>query len=335
MAKIVLATEMVFAKAEATFRSAQMFEVQPVSCQEQTLADAVLAQNSRAVIVGTDPYCGPMYEALGRTGGDAGTIIARFGVGHDSIDKTLARKNNIVVTNTPGALDISVAEHTIWLMGNLARHISSSESRFRAGGFQSPAGIEIGGKTIGVVGFGAIGRRVAAMAHSGFGMRVLAADCRTTEELEKQEGKSFEQIKAAFGLDLYTNDADAIFRQADVVSIHLPVNDQTRNFVNAERLGLLKPDAILINTARGAVLDENALYDALAAGRFAGAALDVFQTEPYEPASPEKDLRTLENVVLTPHTGSNTRESNQCMGEACLENISKFFAGQLDELTRV
>ena len=166
-------------------------------------------------------------------------------------------------------------------------------------------------------------------------MRVLAADCRPPEELEKQEGKSLDQIKAAFGLDLYTSDADAVLRQAQFVTVHLPATRETRRFIDRRRLGLMKPGAMLINTARGAVLDEDALYDALAEGRLAAAALDVFEWEPYKPVSAEKDLRKLQNVVLTPHAASNTWEANRRIAECALGNVAKFFAGRLDELNRV
>jgi lactate dehydrogenase-like 2-hydroxyacid dehydrogenase len=251
------------------------------------------------------------------------------------VDKALARKNNIVVTNTPGVLDISVAEHTIWLMGCLARNVSAMESRFRAGEFLSQTGTELCGKTLGILGFGGIGRRVAAMAHFGLGMKAVAAGRRPLSALKDQEGRRGEQVVSAFGVEEYTNDVESVFRRADVVSIHLPANAETRHFVNAHRLSLMKPGAMLVNTARGIVLDEPALYDALASGRLAGAALDVFENEPYKPASPEKDLRTLKNIVLTPHIGSNTHEANERMARACLKNIQSFFAGRIGELTRV
>ncbi len=335
MSEIVLVTELEFSKAEELFRAEGRFEVRPAPADERPLAEAVLAAGSRALIVGVVPYRSLLYEALAKTGGANGSIIARFGVGHDSIDKTLAKQNNIVVTNTPGALDVSVAEHAIWLMGDMARRISSSSARLKAGQFQPHTGAEVRGKVLGIVGFGRIGRRVAATAHFGFGMKVLAGDCVPPPQFEKREGRTIEQIKAEFGVELYTTDVESVFRQADVLSIHLPTVAETNRFVNADRIGLMKPDALLINTARGSVLDEDALYDALSAGRLAGAALDVFQTEPYQPVSPGKDLRTLENVLLTPHVGSNTRQSNERMGRAALENLANFFAGRLDELTQI
>ena len=335
MAEIVLVTELEYPKGKELFAVAEGLDFQSVSRLEEPLAEAVLANDCRAVVLGVDPYRGPLYDALGKTGGAGGAIIARFGVGHDGVDKALARQHNTVVTNTPGVLDQSVAEHTIWLAGALARHVAALDARFRAGRFEPRTGQELAGKTLGVVGFGTIGRRVARIAHCGFGMRVLAADCLPLEQLEAQEGKSFEQIKAAYGLEFYTADTAAVFREADVVSIHLPAVEDTRRFVAADRLRLMKPTAMPVNTARGWVLDEDALYDALAEGRIAGAALDVFENEPYEPTSPERDLRTLGNVVLTPHISSNTHQSNERMARACLDNITKFFAGRLDELTHV
>jgi lactate dehydrogenase-like 2-hydroxyacid dehydrogenase len=337
MPEIVLVTQKEFSKGEKVFRSAPDLNFQAAPAEEQALAQAALAAKCRAVVLGVERYVGPLYAALGKTGGPRGAIIARFGVGHDGVDKALARQHNAAVTNTPGALDISVAEHTIWLMGCLARNVSAMEARFRAGEFPSQTGAELGGKTLGIVGLGAIGRRVAAMARFGLGMKVFASGRRPESELGKE--------LSALGVDRYTNDPDAVFREADVVSIHLPSNAQTRHFVNAQRLALMKSSAFLVNTARGAVLDEAALYDALAAHKLAGAALDVYEKEPYLPASGEvslrgpasldKDLRSLKNVVLTPHIGSNTHEANERIARACVANVSHFFAGRMNELTRV
>ena len=212
----------------------------------------------------------------------------------------------------------------MWLMGSLARKISRLEARLRAGEFAGQVGIELRGKTLGILGFGAIGRRVAAIAHFGFGMKVVACDQITPAE-----------PLASLGVERFTVEAEMMFRESDFVSVHLPVLPATQRFINATRLAWLKPGAMLVNTARGAVLDEEALYDALAAGRLAGAGLDVFEKEPYVPVDASKDLRQLENVVLTPHIGSNTREANQRMAEACLANVRHFLAGQHDRLTRV
>ena len=317
----ILVTELEFSKAAEVFRCVKDMCCKPAPADEVALAEAVALSGARAVIVGVAPYRGPLYEALGKK---SGAIIARFGVGHDSIDKTLARLRDIVVTNTPGALDTSVAEHTMWLMGCLARKIVRQETRLRAGEFACEVGVELRGKTLGILGFGGIGRCVASMAHLGFGMKVIACSRHAPAE-----------PPARFGVEHFTTSVEELFRASDFVSVHLPVNADTQRFVNATRLAWLKPGAMLINTARGAVLDEEALYDALASSRLAGAALDVFVCEPYVPLHPDKDLRTLDNVVLTPHTGSNTREANRRMAESALENVRCFFSGRLDGLTRV
>jgi lactate dehydrogenase-like 2-hydroxyacid dehydrogenase len=176
---------------------------------------------------------------------------------------------------------------------------------------------------------------VAQIAHFGLGMRVVAAESRRGEDLERAEGQPIAELLDAWGIEEITSDVDRVLGEADVVSIHLPANEQTRQFVDARRLAALRPDALLVNTARGSVLDEAALYDALASGRLGGAGLDVFETEPYRPAAEGKDLRTLANVVLTPHIGSNTRQANRRMAESCLANVLHFFAGRHEQLTRV
>jgi lactate dehydrogenase-like 2-hydroxyacid dehydrogenase len=321
MNETVLVTQPEYLKAEDVFRSATAVRCAPVAPDEGALAGAVASHSVRVIIVGVPSYRGPLYEALGKLGGG---LIARFGVGHDGISKPLARQHGIIVTNTPGVLDASVAEHTVWLMGCLARHIARLDARVRAGGFDGRTGTELRGKTLGILGLGNIGRRVAAMAHFGFGMKVIASGRAAAPE-----------PLANCGVECFITNVEELFRQSDVVSVHLPDNSGTQRFVNATRLAWLKPGALLINTARGAVLDEAALFDALAGGRMAGAALDVFEHEPYQPVEPAKDLRKLANVVLTPHVGSNTREANRRMAQAALENVEHFFAGRIDRLTRV
>lgn len=332
MAETVLVTETEYRRAEDVFGGAGDVACAAVPADEAALADAVTTRDVRAVVVGVQPYRGPLYAALGRRGGG---LIARFGVGHDNIDKVLARAHQIVVTNTPGVLDVSVAEHTLWLIGCLAKQISRQDARLRSGQFAGQTGSELQGRTLGLLGWGNIARRVAAMAHFGFGLRVLAAGRRSPADWEAQEGRPLADLLAAAGVERYTTAAEELFRASDILSIHLPANAENQRFVNAQRLAWLKPAALLVNTARGAVLDEAALYDALAGGQLAGAALDVFAVEPYQPVHPDKDLRQLENVVLTPHIGSNTRAANQRMATACLTNVRHFLAGQWDQLTQV
>ena len=331
----ILVTEKEYAKAEQVFRSAAKFAIRAAPAEEGALSATVLQSRARTVIIGVEPYTGPLYRALKETGNGRGSLIARFGVGHDGVDKVQARENGVIVCNTPGVLDVSVAEHAMWLMGSFARRISQLEARMRAGEFGGGIGGELCGKRLGILGLGRIGRKVARMAHLGFGMEVWAADKQSVQELEAQEGRGLDDIRRDYGLELYTGDVDQLIRECDYVSVHLPAMPSTRHFINAYRIALMKPTAVLVNTARGTVLDEAALYDALAAGKLGGAALDVFEEEPYRPAAADKDLRTLSNVVLTPHIGSNTREANQRMGAACLANVSHFFDGNASKLTSV
>ena len=337
----ILVTNREFLKAEHLFRSVQDLQCEPAPPEEDVLAEMVAQRSVRAVIVGITPYRGPLYEALAsvaavhdrlpperNTGGHRpplqSALIARFGVGYDNIDKARARQHGIIVTNTPGALDESVAEHTLWLMGSLARHSAGLDASVRSGEFASQTGVELHGKTLGILGLGNIGRRVAAMAHFGFGMKVIACGRRATAD-----------SLAECGIERYTDQAEEFFRQCDMLSVHLRSDASTRHFINAERLAWLKRGALLINTARGAVVDEAALFEELAGGRLGGAALDVFEHEPYQPVHPDKDLRKLENVVLTPHIGSNTREANGRMAEAALENVRHFLNGNMDQLSLV
>jgi len=335
MSDTVLVTQSEFAKAERVFRAAPRLHVVPAPDDESSLAHQVRTARCRAVIVGVRTYRQSLYEALGECGGADGAIIARFGVGYDSIDKTLARQHRIVVTNTPGVLDTSVAEHTLWLIGSLARHLASCHGVLVSGGWQPRIGVELHGQTLVILGFGAIGRRVAKMARFGFGMRVLAVGRASAQEVEQRAGTNMAALQRAFGLDEYTTDVTSVLGRADILSIHLPAIESTADFVNADRLAAMKSDSRLVNTARGAVLDEDALYDALAARQLAGAALDVYKQEPYQPQSPERDLRTLPNVVLTPHIGSNTIEANNAMARAAIENVTHFLHGRFSDLTRV
>jgi len=338
----VVVTEPEYKKAEETFAAETRFRVVAAADDESSMTEAVRKHGARAVIVGVVPYGPPLLDALAsntaesrQAGQESAALIARFGVGYDSVDLTGAAERGIVVTNTPGVLDQSVAEHTVWLLGALARTIPAADARVRQGEFFNPGGVELSGKTLGLIGLGRIGRRVAQAACFGLGMRVIAGDCLPVEELTQREGRPLEQMLEEFGLDDYTTDVDRVFAESDAVSLHLPAIPATHHFVDARRLALMQPHALLVNTARGMVLDESALFDALQSGRPAAAALDVFEQEPYVPVDPVKDLRTLPNVVLTPHTGSNTRESNRRMAATTLDDAAAFFGGELQRLNRV
>ena len=331
---IVLVTGPQYDKGALCFSAQEDICFRRVSDGEEELAAAVLADKVNAVVVGTKAYRNTLYQALDRTG-TAPALIARFGVGHDGIDKAACRQRNILVTNTPGVLSEAVAELAMALMVGLARQIPLMDAEMKAGRYQPRTGMQLQGKRLAIIGFGAIGRSVARSAHGGFGMRVTAAGSRSGAELARQERMPLETLLRENGAEDYTTDVDALLAGADVVSLHLPPAPDNRPLLDRARINSMKKGALLINTARGSLVDEEALYDTLVAGHLAGAALDVYRKEPYEPVLPGKDLRTLPNVICTPHVGSNTRETNFRMAEACVRNARAFLAGRMAELNRV
>ena len=166
-------------------------------------------------------------------------------------------------------------------------------------------------------------------------MRVIAFDSLTLEEQLSREGFGKEEFYGKYGLSEYYTDYFEFAESLDILTIHMPVMEETLNFFDAGRLSALKSSAYLINTGRGALIDENALYDALKAEQLRSAALDVFHSEPYAPESPVKDLRQLPNVILTPHVASDTVEANSRVQKNILQNIERFLQDRYDEMTRV
>ncbi len=309
-----------FREAEALFReaAAEGLRCYGAPAEEHALAVSIRSMGARHAIVGLEPYTGPLYAAL-----PAGGVIARFGVGHDSIDKSLATARGLLCTNTPGTLDDSVAEFTLNLLLAASRHTVEVAGAMGAGRWAPRQGSELKGKTLAVVGCGPIGCSVARIASGGFGMNVIGCQ-RTAGEAER--------LQHAWGFTSVTTDFAAAVWAADFVSLHIPSRPETRHFLDRSRLAMLPASSWLVNTARGAVVDEVALFDALAAGRLAGAALDVFAREPYEPAAPGKDFRTLPNVILTPHVGSSTCEAAERVARSALRNIRLAEAGRFKEM---
>jgi lactate dehydrogenase-like 2-hydroxyacid dehydrogenase len=308
MSKVIV-TRNDYPKAASVYEAAKAQGLECITAPdaEADLAEAVRQHGARHVIVGVARYAGPLYAALPRGG-----VIARFGVGHDGLDKARATASGLLCTNTPGVLDDSVAEHTLTLLLAAARRLTANEASARDGAWASHVGTELRGKTLAVIGCGPIGCRVAQIASFGFVLRVVGCEIRPVDQAEMETRFGFERVTADF--------AQAV-AAADFVSLHIPSTPETRHFLNAERLAQIPPQALLVNTARGAVVDERALFDALAAGRLAAAALDVFDQEPYAPADPARDLRTLPNVLMTPHVGSATREACRRMALRALRNI--------------
>ncbi|MCS7159231.1 MAG: phosphoglycerate dehydrogenase, partial [Gemmatales bacterium] len=236
--------------------------------------------------------------------------IVRAGVGVDNIDVAAATRRGIVVMNTPGGNTVSTAEHTWALILALVRHIPAADASVRAGQWdrQRFVGTQLAGKTLGVVGVGRIGREVVRRALA-FDMKVLAYDPFLTAERAAQLG-----IEAASSLQV-------LLPQCDIVTLHVPLMEQTRHLIGAREMSLMKRGAFLINCARGGLVDESALIEALQSGQLAGAALDVFSEEPPRADWP---LLKLPNVVLTPHLGASTVEAQTSVAREAAQLIVDF-----------
>jgi D-3-phosphoglycerate dehydrogenase len=227
-------------------------------------------------------------------------VIGRHGVGVDNVDVDAATERGIQVLNTPGANVISVAEHVCAGMFALARHLPGADRAVRTGDWTQrdrELGWELTGGTLGVIGMGAIGQEIARMCRAGFGMAVVYVDPIPRPEVEASQG--------AVRVDL-----DELLPVADVVTIHVPLLPATRGLIGRRQLAMMKPTAFLINTARGGVVDERALTDALRAGCPAGALIDVFESEPPGPGHP---LLECNRAILTPHSAAMTEQASRRM----------------------
>lgn len=260
-----------------------------------------------AIIVGIQKITRQMLER------SSVKIIAKHGVGVDNIDLEAATEFGIPVTITPNANAISVAELTMCFIFALSKKlIDLHKTLYEKRQFVSTTGIELFGKVLGVIGFGAIGKEVARRALC-LGMHVLVYDPYVQEDLLKELGAE----KATL---------EELLKRSDFVSLHVPLNESTRGLIDREKLSLMKQTAYLINTARGGVVDEAALIEALKSGRIAGAALDVFEPEPLPPDSP---LFECPNLIMTPHVGAHTYEAILRMNMMAAESIVDFFSGRI------
>jgi len=235
-------------------------------------------------------------------------VIGRAGIGVDNVDIPAATARGIIVMNTPFGNSITTAEHAITLMLSLARQIPEADASTRAGKWEKNKflGVEIFGKTLGVIGCGNIGSIVADRA-LGMKMKVIAYDPYLSDE-------------RALNLGVEKVELDELMRRADFITLHTPLTDKTRNIINAESLALTKKSVRLINCARGGLVDEAALFEALKSGRVAGAALDVFATEP----AADSPLFGLHNVVCTPHLGASTTEAQENVALQIAEQMSDY-----------
>jgi len=232
-------------------------------------------------------------------------VIGRAGSGLDNVDRTAATKKGIVVMNTPGGNTITTAEHTISLLFSLARKIPQATMSMKAGKWEKKKfmGVELFNKTLGVIGIGNIGSQVAKRAQ-GLAMNVIAYDPFLSEDKAKAMG--VEKV-----------DLQDLFRRSDFITIHTPLTPETKNMINKETIEMMKNSVRIINCARGGIINEKDLYDAVIDGKIAGAALDVFEKEPPE----NNPLLTLDNVIATPHLGASTKEAQENVAIAVAEQV--------------
>jgi lactate dehydrogenase-like 2-hydroxyacid dehydrogenase len=285
-------------------------------------ADAPLSQASlQDAVRRFDAVCPTVTDRIGADVLESATktkILGNFGVGFEHIDLGAAKARGVMVTNTPGVLTDATADIALLLMLAAARRAGEGERLVRSGGWTgwTPTqlmGAQVTGKVLGLLGFGRIARAVARRAHHGFGMPILYNDpVRATAEAEAECSAE------------YRDTLEAVLEEADFVSLHCPGGSETYHLIGEAQLARMKPTAILVNTARGAVVDAKALAAALRGGTIAAAGLDVYEGEPQVPDA----LKALDNVVLLPHLGSATVEARVAMGMRVVENLDAFFAGR-------
>jgi len=244
-------------------------------------------------------------------------IFANYAVGFDNVDLKAAHERGVMITNTPGVLTDTVAEHTFALLLAIAHRVAEGDRFTRAGKYHGwepmlLLGTDVSKKTLGIVGLGRIGSRVAHHAARGFEMKIIYYDVQRNADFEKEFGAEYRQ------------EPDEVFREADFISIHVPLMASTHHLVDERRLALMKKTAYLINTSRGAVVDEQALVGALKNNVIRGAALDVYEHEPQLAPG----LGKLDNVILTPHIASATEETRQAMSELAGRNIIEALEGR-------
>lgn len=266
-----------------------------------------LLRESDAGIIDVEPYGEEIFKEVR----DSCGILVRFGVGYDKVDLEAASRHGIAIARTTGANTLGVAEMALSLIMASRRQLRLNQRCVETGEWGKKVTHETIQGTLGIVGFGAIGQALAGL-FKGFDCRVVAYDPFPRKELMREMGVEL--------LDL-----EGLFSVSDAISLHLPYGKETHNLVDARLLSRMKPTAVIVNTARGKIIDEQALYEALSAGRIAGAGLDVYAQEPLPLDSP---LLKLDNIVLTPHVSSQTFESLWRVYQMAIDIAADFFGGK-------
>lgn len=315
MAKIFITRKVPDAGIEKLKEKGYSIAVSPydrVLAKDELVAELKKGRYDAVLCLLTDKIDAEVFDAAGTQV----KIFANYAVGFDNIDLEAARERGIVISNTPDVLTDTVAEHTFALMLAIMHRVAEADRFTRAGRYKGWApmlllGTDLSRKTIGIIGLGRIGARVAHHAVRGFDVKIIYHDLKRNDAFEQEAGAE------------YKEQLEDLLREADVVSIHVPLLDSTRHLINAQRLAQMKPTAYLVNTSRGPVIDEAALVEALRTGTIKGAALDVYENEP----ALAPGLAELENVILTPHIASATEETRGKMSELAAENIIAVLEG--------
>lgn len=256
-------------------------------------------RDAAGLIAGTEKITGELLQKARSL-----KVISRFGVGTDNIDLEAAKKLGIIVYTTPEAPTQAVAELALSMMLGLSRKICETDRNMHSGIWSPLIGSLLSGKTLGIIGLGRIGRELVRLV-APFKLGIIAHELYPDPGFISQYGVKLESL-------------EKVMSESDIVSLHMPLSSSTRHIIGEKEISLMKPHAILINTARGGLVDENALIKALERGSIGGAGLDVFEIEPYK-----GKLIQLSNVILTPHIGSNTRETRIRMEKETVENLIK------------
>lgn len=264
-----------------------------------------LIRDVDGIIIGIDELSAEIIEEANEL-----KVISKYGIGLDNIDMNMVTNKKIVVTNTPTANVDAVADLTFGLILSLARRIPEANKKTKSGKWEKIIGKSIWKKTIGIIGLGKIGRQVVKRAQ-GFEMNILAFDIVKDKKFAQKYGIKYVNL-------------EKLLQKSDYITIHIPLNDATRNMISYEELEKIKKEAFLINTSRGGIVDEEALYNALRNNKLRGAALDVYENEPLQ----ETPLKELDNMIMTSHIGAYTEEAIENMGIQAAQNLIDVLEGR-------
>jgi D-3-phosphoglycerate dehydrogenase len=302
----ILVADPISSRGVDVMRSHAGFEVDVKTGMKEDELCQVIGQYDALVVRSQTKVTKRVLDAAGKL-----RVVGRAGVGVDNVDVDAATRRGVIVMNTPGGNTISTAEHTFSMLMAMARKIPQAHGSMKAGKWdrKSFEGVELYNKTLGIVGMGRIGSEVARRAIA-FGMRVLAYD-------------PFLSASKARALQVEVVELDEIYKRSDFITVHVPMTDQTRGLINRDTIKMMKDGVRLINCARGGIIHEQDLAEAIKTGKVAGAALDVYEQEPPK----DSPLLGLDNVVMTPHLGASTVEAQESVGVEIAEQIAEVLAG--------